>query len=319
VERPRYFYHSFPRPRARENAIDRGLMILECLTRVGLVLAPEIVEWNQPLSDGTIRTHHTVQQRICFTEISARELRAHADNFGPFALEWEISALRRLGAIPVFYIPQTLSENPGLSATGISLVVQMFDCQYTMVNLARLQAASRAASSAVVLQNTDDSGAVVHAYNVPVSDLRDILAFLGYRCAPFDMMLGILGGVSRLFYPTDNLVHDKLLDYYRQREWRLIGFMSKDGQPVSRKTEGNEGEYIRQTSPEFWGREIAGGQHRFRRASEALVYPQFDGRHVLTTVRRVIVPHAAVKRTKQILSGAGLNIPVASRLWTCMG
>ena len=133
MPRTKYFYHSFPRPRDGEDTIDRGLKILECLANVGIILAPEIVEWNQPLSNGNFRKHYTVQQRICFTEISPYELRAHGKKFGPFAIEWEINSLRQLGAIPVFYIPQALNNAPaGLSAGGISLVVQMFDCQYTM-------------------------------------------------------------------------------------------------------------------------------------------------------------------------------------------
>lgn len=85
------------------------------------------------------------------------------------------------------------------------------------------------------------------------------------------------------------------------------------------EAEGNEADYIRQTSPEFWDREITGGRYHFRRIEEALVYPRFDGGQVLTTVGRVIVPRAAVKSTKQILSSAGLDIPVVSRLWTCVG
>lgn len=316
MAQPRYFYHSFPRPRAREDTTDRGIKILECLVKVGLVLAPEIVRWNQPLSDGNFREHHTVQQRICFTELSARELRPHAERFGPFAIEWNIGSLRRLGAIPVFYIPQTLSHQPGLSAIGISLVVQMFDCQYIIDNLANVKSASETTTATITLRNKDDNGTIVQSYNVATATLKEIVSFLSYRCAPFEMMRDTLGGVSRLFYPTDNLVHDKLLDYYRQREWRLIGFMSKNGQAVSRKAEGDEAEHIRRTSPEFWDREITGGRYRFNRISEALVYSAFDDQHVLATARRIIVPHSAVKRTKEILSDASLGIPVVSRPWT---
>ena len=307
-----YSFHSFPRPRSNEGSedtIDRGLKILECLSKIGIVLSPEIVEWNQSLSDGSFRKHHTIQQRICFTEISPRELRAHGKKFGPFAIEWEISSLRRMGAIPVFYIPQKLNDNPGLSAIGISLVVQLSDCQRTMDNLLSLKKASETSFNSVTLKNTNENGEVVNKYSVPTAILKNIISFLSYRNAPFDMMRNTLDGASRLFYPADNLSHEKLLDYYRQREWRLVS-SEKDGQAVSRNCKDNEAEQIRQTNPAFWNREISGGPYQFKRIDQALVYPTFEGHHVLTTARRIIVPYAALEKAKKVLSDLGLNIRV---------
>ena len=312
-----YFYHSFPRPRYNdgpENTIDRGLRILECLSKIGIVLAPEIIEWNQPLSDGNFRKHHTIQQRICFTEISSTELQEHGKKFGPFAIEWEISNLRRLGALPVFYIPQTLTDNPGLSAIGISLVVQLSDCQHTIDNLLLLKQASELNINSVTLKNTNENGEAVHQYSVPTAILKNIVSFLSYRNAPFDMMRNTLDGVSRLFYPADNLSHDKLLDYYRQREWRLVG-TEKVGQSVVRKAENNDAELIQQTNPDFWNCEIFGGPYQFKRIDQTLIYSTFEGHHVLNTVRRVIVPYAALERAKEILSNIGLNIRVEPHLY----
>ncbi len=307
------FFHSFPRPRDNDDnqkdTIDRGLKILECLTKIGIVLAPEIIEWNQPFSDGNFRKHHTVQQRICFTEISSIELQEHGKKFGPFAIEWEISNLRRLGALPVFYIPQPLNDNPGLSALGISVVVQLYDCQRTIDNLRSLRQASEINCNSVTLQNKNKNGEVVQEYSVPTAILKNIVSFLSYRNAPFDMMSNTLDGVSRLFYPADNLSHDKLLDYYRQREWRLVG-TEKDGQAVSRNPKGNEAEQIRQTNPDFWNREISGGPYQFKRIDQALVYSTVEGHHVLSTARRIIVPDVALERAKKIISDVGLNIRV---------
>ncbi len=307
-----YSFHSFPRPRSNEGSedtIDRGLKILECLSKIGIVLSPEIVEWNQSLSDGSFRKHHTIQQRICFTEISTHELQSHGVKFGPFAIEWEVSNLRRLGAIPVFYIPQTLNDNPGLSAIGTSLVVQLSDCQRTLDNLLSLKQASEMNVNSVELKNTNGNGEVFHQYSVPTAILKNIISFLSYRNAPFDMMRNTLDGVARLFYPADDLSHDKLLDYYRQREWRLVG-TEKDGQAVSRNPKGNEAEQIRQTNPDFWNREISGGPYQFKRIDQALVYSTVEGHHVLSTARRIIVPDVALERAKKIISDVGLNIRV---------
>ena len=316
MNRTRYLYHSFPRPCPGEDNIELGLKILGSLTKVGLVLAPEIIKWPpQPLGNGSNREHLTVQQRICFTELSAYELGAHAKKFGPFAIEWDIEQLRRLGIVPVFYVPQPLENIPGASAIGMALVVQLSDAQGTMDILTKLQAASEANQDNIPLNITNDVGNVVQTYNIPAANLRDILTFLNYKCSPFDMMSGILIGVSNLFYPTDNLHRGKLLDYYRQREWRLIGNISMGGQAMSRKPQNEEIKIIRETNPEFWNKKISDGKREFDRHTETLVYPDFEGKHILATARRVIVPQNAKKQTTALLKDAGIDIPVVSRSW----
>jgi hypothetical protein len=51
----RFFFHTFPRPEQRESAeatLDRALDILSFMKEAGLVLAPEIVNWELPLEGG---------------------------------------------------------------------------------------------------------------------------------------------------------------------------------------------------------------------------------------------------------------------------
>ena len=69
-------------------------------------LARDLGHWvgscprNSPLetaqSDGTFRHHYTVERRISFTELPTRGLRKHSKVFGPFALEFEVEALRHM-------------------------------------------------------------------------------------------------------------------------------------------------------------------------------------------------------------------------------
>ena len=88
------------------------------------MLAPEIVEWHIPpgLSIGVASPLRLFQQRICFTELSPDELTNHSETFGPFAMEFDIGALRRAGALPVIYMPQALSENDHLALIGLFVV-----------------------------------------------------------------------------------------------------------------------------------------------------------------------------------------------------
>lgn len=120
----RFFYHSFPRRgklETCEDQIAKGLRILTQISKSGLVLAPEVVQWTQPAQDGSSRKLEQLQKRICFTELLEEELPAHSCLFGPFAIEFDLVTLRHLGVVPVSYIPQTIGAT-GASATGATLV-----------------------------------------------------------------------------------------------------------------------------------------------------------------------------------------------------
>jgi hypothetical protein len=108
----RYFYHSFPRRACDQEAeTDVACSILEIIRDFGLLLAPESVKWQYEHKDGSPpRATQVLQRRVCFTELAPDELRGHARRFGHFALEFTVSTLKSLGAIPVFYIPRAISE-----------------------------------------------------------------------------------------------------------------------------------------------------------------------------------------------------------------
>jgi hypothetical protein len=60
--------------------IAKGLNILRNVKDLGLVIAPEIVEWKQPLIDGTHRTTRLRQKRISFTELARSQVAEHGKN-----------------------------------------------------------------------------------------------------------------------------------------------------------------------------------------------------------------------------------------------
>jgi hypothetical protein len=115
LELERYFYHSFPRRRKDQRGeVQKGLKILELIRDFGLLLTPERTAWEYPHADGSPpRRMEMVQRRVCFTELSPRELSRHAKEFGHFALEFEVDTLKSLHALPVFYIPR--GENASVS------------------------------------------------------------------------------------------------------------------------------------------------------------------------------------------------------------
>ena len=110
----RYFFHSFPRPKATESrgaTLNRALGILSLMKRVGLILAPELVVWDVGILGSGAKPVALLQRRASFTELDISELRSHSRKFGPLSLAFDIGALRNAGAVPVIYVPKAMYIN----------------------------------------------------------------------------------------------------------------------------------------------------------------------------------------------------------------
>ena len=235
-DEPRFFYHSFPRPRQGEThseTASRGWAILQSMKKLGLILAPEVVEWRTPVSLGTPSPIQILQRRICFTELSPQELSEHSKRFGPFAFEFGTTALRRAGALPVIYMPQALSDQDHLALLGPFVVGHLGQIRGTLEKLNQLDqlndptyikslGAKYVGDDCMVsLRNGDESRGTVQESQVPWTAIRDFLRFVQFETAPFDAMIGVTSIAEAMFYPTDDDHNDQDLGYYRQREWRI--------------------------------------------------------------------------------------------------
>jgi len=123
----RYLYHNFPRRPDPKNNYTKGEAILKSIERYGLLLTPELITciiiW--PLKWQNYNFTY-VQQRVCFTELAQNELAEHSKIFGNYALEFTIESGRDLGAVPVFYIPTSVSKD-NLSDLGTIMIHSLGD------------------------------------------------------------------------------------------------------------------------------------------------------------------------------------------------
>jgi hypothetical protein len=320
IQSERNFYHSFPRIRpndSRERIIKCGLETLKAIRQVGIVLAPEILTWKQ--SPGTNGRTLTMRQcRICFTELSRNEVEEHGKKFGPFSIELPLDTLRRLGALPVIYMPQHLKDDGKFSAVGAMVVAQLADIKHTinmlhqlwqstddsyLITLAKQQgkeASSVAENCVIDLTNTDDANRVVCKYQIPRKTIKDILSFIGYRNAPFHQMDGVASLIQSLFYPTDDDKHDSLLTYYRQREWRLVAGLALHDKQQSRKLTTDEINTLLNIDAGFWAKALFDGKVSFRRVDEAQAIESFEGNHIAEMISTIIVPAEACDEARKI-------------------
>ena len=234
--------------------------MLETTKRLGLVLAPEVVQWHTPLFGGPPITH-VRQKRICFTELEMAELPTHSTTFGPFSYEFEIDRLRRMGALPVVYMAQTPQEDHHLGVVGSFVVSHMKAIDHVLGTLRTFEQIllDKAVSEGcfVTLKNVDDQQGTVDEYKIPCTALTDLVRFLRFRNPTFSALTGATSIVQSLFYPTDNEHDGDVLGYYRQREWRITGGYSVNDQLRGRLLEDHEKQELIRTNPRFWEGEIA--------------------------------------------------------------
>jgi hypothetical protein len=305
-EHERFFYHSFPRRgRGTSREVEIGCKMLALMCN-GLVLTPEVVKWEYPHADGAPPRKMEVQQkRVCFTELSPAELPHHADEFGHFALEFEIDVLKGLGAIPVFYIPRQISGGGEVAALGSILVIQIIDAMILAMRLAgvkkKLDDAPFATGEFPCTFGFTETK--LQTFNLDVAEARKFIQAFTYSLTPPDMLENSLTALLSFFYPADDIERNKTLAYYRQREWRIVGNIAVRGEELMRRPRIEFVERLLEIDPEFFGREFPPSSGK-RLADDIYVFPGIAEKRIIEMARRIIVPDAAIERAKSIVKCA---------------
>jgi len=301
----RFFYHSFPRrPSTDESGeVEKGLTILHMMKDIGLLLTPEIIEWPEVQPDGSLSEPWCVaQKRCCFTEIAPPELLQHADVFGRFAIEFDIKVLRSLGAIPVFYLPRTSEANAGLETLATELVAGIGQLEVLFDRLSELEELARNSSHKDKRLLVTENGIVTHETQCSVGGAEELLSFLTEGLQPVVSLHAILKTLSNFFYPTENLRYTDLHGYYRQREWRILANMARDGVEVTRHLHESEMESLLKLDRVFFSRQLKFRTGTFCIVDRCKLFEQLDGKPIIRYARRVIVPAIAGARAKEILN-----------------
>jgi hypothetical protein len=309
----RYFYHSFPRRGASAaDEIDKGCKVLAAIRDLGLLLMPQLIEWQQPSAGGAPpRTVPILQKRVCFTELGPGELPAHAERFGHFALEFDVDVVRGLGAVPVFYIPQPSATGVDGSAIATAVLTIAADCWAVVQRIASLDRIFRGALPVAKKLKTEFGFASSPngrgKYTIDRDEAKNFIAAIGHGVTPWSDLENGAFGLLNFFHPTDNAKADRALEYYREREWRVAtGFALNrpDGSRIEVMHVPTASERARflEIDPEFFGRTIKRDVGDVQTLDAALVYPGLGGKRIIEMVRRVIVPGVAIDRVTEILS-----------------
>jgi hypothetical protein len=292
----------------------KGCQILASIRDVGLLLLPEYFEWHQPTTSGVPRSFPVLQSRVCFTDLHPSELAQHAARFGEFSLEFDHSSLRALGAIPVFYIPQPMGSVRDGNGVGAALIAIATDARVAVQRMALLENCLNGpvpVNPEIELNlgfvgSPNDMG----NFRLSVPEAKNFLRAIGHGITPWMQLSDGLGALLNYFYPADDARHDKLLDYYRQREWRIACKFAVEGAEVLRAATEGERNRILEIDPAFFGRQITTDNGVVNALDHALLHAGIDGNAAIEMVRRVIVPEEAVEDVTRILAKLASPPPV---------
>jgi hypothetical protein len=307
----RFFYHSFPRPRpSAGNQTRKGLQILRSMCRNGLLLVPERVSWTDPTGTRPGDRIHALQRRISFTRLAPYELHAHAETFGPFALEYRIADLRALGVLPVIYVPDSTSRDPALDWTGASLLARLADAAQVLAGLVETQQLT--APTIEMDLRLREGGVHTRRFDEWESAaIRDYLALIqGAPSQRLTEILGALRALTSLFYPTEQPQYTGLLGYYRQREWRLFSGAFLAGQPTTNLTTDDQRQELLEIDREFFSKTLLFPDGEATLAAKSHYMAAAGGRHILSIANRVVVPTIAEEEANRILNEYRLTVPV---------
>lgn len=320
----RHLVHSFPRPKPGEtesSTLRRALAILALIRKIGLVLAPEVLDWDlRSIAAGSEKLQ-LLQRRLCLTEISPPELWQHSTVFGPIALAFDIEKMRGAGAMPAFYVPQGAMNN-ALSQIGTYCVLGAHHTKYVLERLQELKNFSDPDFAAghfqkpvdpnynLTLRNSDSAGNIVATSDVPARQVQSVLKHVGFNNIPFDHSIGILSIFLNMFCPTDNTHTGEHLGYYRQREWRVIaGDVRFNNRPLGRPLLDNEKAELLAIDRLFWERALTYSDHQNRRCDLALVYEPVIGWNAFEFVEAIYAPGHTLEQVREVV---GDDIPIYS-------
>ena len=292
------------------NESASGLKILELIRDFGLILTPEIARWEYPHADGAPpRSAAMIQRRVSFTELSPHELARHSEEFGHFALEFEIDTLKRLGAMPVFYVPRATA---GAGSLADTIVMQIIDAMRLTDRIARVTSILEQAPAAqptvpFTFGMTDNQ----KVYDLNPAQAKETLQGVGHALTPPKMLSDTLEGALNFFYPADAR-NNEALKYYRQREWRISGNYAIKGEELMRLPSEAMITRLLDLDGDFFGRVFPPNDQiisntsikdvsQKRLVDWMYVLPGLEGKHILELVRRVIVPDGAVEEARKIL------------------
>jgi len=227
------------------------------------------------------------------------DLPDHAKVFGPIALEFDQYMLRRIGALPVIYIPQPFSTDPEhdrFALIGQSFVYRLFETYQILSDLAAISEHVETLPATDVQVTVRHSKADSEHYRYSSDMLRKLLRTLTHGKQPFPQLASAMCMLSCFFYPTDAPIAYRLQDddgrlaYYREREWRIVSNINFRGVPIDKELGSEAASEIASVIDRSFSPYQDEMIHGTTFIHDCRLITTFDGDSIINAVRRILVP-----------------------------
>lgn len=323
------FYHSFPRRFCNGSSklqMEKGLEILSSILNYGLLLVPEVVEFDGEIDIETGSATSellALQRRFCLTHIGEEQLRLHAENFGGFHIEFDEMSIRELGAIPVFYIPKSEpSKGTGLDILGNTLLHRLSEIQDVLSILSevdeRLNERKKSLFGNSIKLYSNNS-----KRKFSESDLKWFLSSLKEGKQSFKELTATVELLSYIFYPTkrfspsqnsfcktDNIHKTSNMYYYLQREWRVIGGISLNSVMIDDDLTSHEKVSILDVDYDFFSKPVSDLFDSNRIIDECKIIREINGKKIRYFINKIYAPKSSREKLNEIQSKFGLNADI---------
>ncbi|MDF3432958.1 MULTISPECIES: hypothetical protein [unclassified Sulfitobacter] len=241
---PLRFVHSFPRVSTSIASADPGKAGIEQLRSIfsnGIILTPENLDFpvdhENSMYDCPPETS-VVQRRASFGLLAVKDAmldEKRSNLFGKFAIGLDTQAARRLGMLPTIYYyaaecgtDQTLAGNKGVSH---ELLFRLAEIRRLLIAIAWLEAGAAESDDEYFSKEkltyydyvlNDEPNVWPAIQNVKRRHAARLHALLDTDRPPATALIGCLDLVLSLFQTADSSYERRHLDYYSQREWRIV-------------------------------------------------------------------------------------------------
>lgn len=322
----RYFYHCFPQwigssDLAIEPSYDSALKVLSLMFKWGLLLTPEEIVFQGELfkDEEPGQPIGITQRRFCLTELAEDELPKHAQIFGPIALEFDQQTIRRIGGMPVIYIPQSLHNDPersNFALIGQTFIYRLFEIYQLISDLSEIHDYIKkmpSSQASITLGHPERDC----QRDYPTDLLLHLLENLTYGRQPLDQLSSALRILCCFFYPTDATPKSRLdeaddrLAFYREREWRIVSDLYFSGKPLDEEipleAQKEIAEAISGSFSPYEDKNTDGADF----ISDCKIIRWFEGQSIMNSVRRILVPKEIMLKAETLACRNGYKGIVA--------
>jgi hypothetical protein len=283
-----FLVHSFPRRVTVNEHREKIFRILDLFLKNGPLLVPEVIQIPAvPGNKYTQNKFEVLQRRFSLTLINESEIKSHMQQFGPISLVFDSENLLHSGVTPTLYYPNYCLGRES-NEFGLSLL------HHLRMILRLVQDTSFIAGI-----NHDDYQKIInrkcnsHEYRSFRSSINTLFNIMEIDERQLVTMEGAIQSLSELLYPADRSSNEEeaSFNYFRQREWRLLGNFVINGKQTTQKATQELRTELINIDYDFYNKNIKFQKSHFKLIDEVQTLREPYKTNFISGIKRIYCCH----------------------------